>query len=276
MPIVLASRLQARALFFLLLAVVCVSSDATTVRRTLAYFTAGTVQAGNMSTVHLDVSTSAVVSGLFSIAANMVPGDFQLKTIDIVNGGTSGQGQQDFTYSVTSTSRGAGNTCSRLDSSDPPTCMTPALPSASSATGAALVLVRCTSDAAAATPVGCTSPNVYVTQVYPSAGQGTQTQLAGGLIRAAIPGVNSDPSYSITIGSVAFTGGPLVIDSATGLGGPDNVSGADGQTHGLAASRTDHLASVVYLPRQAGATLADQTSVLTFTWTATQRLGRTR
>jgi hypothetical protein len=36
------------------------------------------------------------------------------------------------------------------------------------------------------------------------------------------------------------------------------------------------LASVVYLPSQAGPTLADQTSVLTFTWTATQRLGGTR
>jgi hypothetical protein len=45
---------------------------------------------------------------------------------------------------------------------------------------------------------------------------------------------------------------------------------------GLAASRIDHLASVAYLPSQAGATLANQTSVLTFTWTATQRQGGIR
>ncbi|HEY3057475.1 MAG TPA: hypothetical protein VGL99_00715 [Chloroflexota bacterium] len=276
MPIVLASRLQVRALFFVLLAVICLSSDTSAVRRTLAFFTAGTTQAGNMSTVRLDVSTSAVVSGLFSVSANMVPGDFQLKTIDIVNGGTSGQAQQDFTYSVTSTSSGPGNTCSRLDSSDAPTCVTPALPGASSATGAALVLLRCTSDAAAAAPVTCASPNVYVTQAYPAAGQGTQTQLAGGLSQATVGGVASDPSYSISIGGASFTGGPLVINAATGLGGPDSVAGADGQAHGLAANHTDHLASVVYLPRQAGEALADQSSVLTFTWTVTQRLGRTR
>ena len=50
----------------------------------------------------------------------------------------------------------------------------------------------------------------------------------------------------------------------------DSVTGADGQSNGLRASRTDHLASLVYLPTQAGDTLANQTSLLTFTWTASQ------
>jgi len=263
-------------LCLLLVAVVGASSDPTTPRRTQAYFTAATVQASSMSTVRLDVSTSAAVSGVFSIAANMLPGDFQLKTIDILNGAPSGATQRDFAYSVTSTSQGAGNSCSLLDSSDPPTCSSPATPSASTSTGAALVLLRCTSDAAATTPSPCSSAGVYISQVYPSAGAGTHQQLAGGLSRSAIGGVQPDPSYAVQIGGTTFTGGPLVSGSPIGLGGPDAVLAADGQTHGLAAGETDYLASVVYLPRQAGPALADQTSSLTFTWTATQRLGTTR
>jgi hypothetical protein len=99
---------------------------------------------------------------------------------------------------------------------------------------------------------------------------------AGGLNRAAIGGVASGGAYSIEIGGTSFTGGPLLIGSPFGMGGPDAVPGADGQTAGLLAGNTDHLASVVYLPTQAGPSLADQTSVLTFTWTASQRVGGTR
>jgi len=117
---------------------------------------------------------------------------------------------------------------------------------------------------------------VYVTQVFPAAGAGTQQQLAGGLSRAAIAGVAAGADYSIEIAGRSFTGGSLVIGPAFGMGGPDAVPGADGQTAGLEAGRTGHLASVVYLPTQAGPDLADQTSVLTFSWTATQRLGGTR
>jgi hypothetical protein len=67
-----------------------------------------------------------------------------------------------------------------------------------------------------------------------------------------------------------------VVSSSFGMGGPDSIVGADGQTKGLSASRTDRLASVLYLPSQAGDGLANQTSVLTVTWTASQRAGGTR
>jgi len=65
-------------------------------------------------------------------------------------------------------------------------------------------------------------------------------------------------------------------DHGGNMGGPDAVTGIDGQTKGIAASRTDRLASIVYLPSQAGDTLANQTSTLTFTWTAQQRVGGLR
>src|SRR4051812_2240113 len=229
-----------------------------------------------MGTVHLDVSTAPSVSGVFNIAANMLPGDFQLRTLDIANNGSVGVAQQAFTYSVTSANTGSGNRCSLLDARDPPACSLPAAPSAAADTGAALLLLRCSTDAAATVPVDCGAPNVYVTQVFPSAGAGTQQSLAGGLSRAAVGGVAGGTEYSVEIGGTSFVGGPLVIGSSFGMGGPDAVAGADGQGGGLNAGRTDHLASVVYLPTQAGPALADQTSVLTFTWTATQRLGGTR
>jgi len=114
--------------------------------------------------------------------------------------------------------------------------------------------------------------------VYPTAGAGTQQQItaAGGLARGVFTGVGTAGSYAIGISSTSFTGGQLIVASSFGMGGPDSVAGADMQPKGLAASRTDHLASVVYLPSQAGDGLANQTSVLTFTWTASQRLGGTR
>jgi hypothetical protein len=259
------------------LALLSAVSDSAVSGRTLAYFTSrSSTQGQALGTVNLDVSAVPSVSGVFNVAANMLPGDFQLRTFEVRNNGDAGVPQQAFTYSLASTSIGPGNMCSLLDSQDPPTCSLPSVPAASSTSGAALLLLRCTSDAAATTPVACSAPNVYVTQAYPAAGAGTQQQLAGGLTRAAVAGVASGGAYSIEVGGTSFSGGPLVIGSPFGMGGPDAVPGADGQTAGLLGGGTDYLASIVYLPSQAGPGLADQTSVLTFTWTATQRLGGTR
>jgi len=267
-----------RVVLSLALAAILASASTADLGRTFAFFTANAASASSMSTVQLNVSTLPSASAMFDVASNMLPGDFQINTFDVVNGGTESVVQQDFTYTFASASTGAGNTCSLLDSTNPPTCTTPAVPSATATTGAALVLLRCTSDAAATTPLACDTQNVYVTQVYPAAGAGTQRRIttAGGLVRSAISGVATGGSYSIGVGGTDFTGGQLIIGSPFNAGGPDAVAGADGQSLGLAASRIDHLASVVYLPSQAGASLANQTSVLTFTWTATQRLGGTR
>jgi hypothetical protein len=268
----------ARVIVFLSLAAIVASTSTAGLGRTFAYFTSSATAAdSSMTTAQLllDVSTAPSASRVFNIAANMLPGDFDLQTIDIVNNGTAGVPQLDFTYSLASSSVG---TCSRLDSSNPPTCTSPALPSAAADTGAALLLLRCTSNSAATTPVACDTQNVYLTQVYPAAGAGTQRQITtvGGLVRGAVTGVAGGGSYAINIGGTNFSGGPLLITSPVGLGGPNSVTGADSQLTGLLANRTDHLASVVYLPTQAGASLADQTSVLTFTWTVTQRLGGPR
>jgi hypothetical protein len=279
MQIILESGVRARVVCFLALALIAANMDTVALARTAAYFTStSSGPVGNMSTVRLDVSVAPTVSGLFNVAANLVPADFQLKTIDVVNNGTGGIPQQDFTYSMTSSSTGAGNTCSLLDSSDPPTCSSPAAPSAAATTGAALVILRCTSDAAATIPLVCATQNVYVTQVYPTLGAGTQKQItaAGGLARTVFTGVGTAASYAIGISGTNFTGGPLVVASAFGMGGPDPVAGVDGQTKGLAASRTDRLASVMYLPSQGGDGLVNQTSVLTYSWTASQRVGGTR
>jgi hypothetical protein len=264
--------------FLFLAGALLIAQADTSLRSTQAYFTSAAAPAGSMSTVLLDASTSSTVSSVFNIPDNLLPGDFQVQTIDVVNDGTVGSSQQDFTYALSSTSSGGGNRCSLLDASDPPACSTPALPNATATSGAAVVILRCTSDAAATAPVACGTAGVYVTQVYPAAGVGTQRQIAaaGGLTRSAVGGVATGGSYSIDIAGGSFTGGPLLILTPSGLGGPDAIVGADGQTHGLAAGGTDHLASVLYLPTQAGPTLADQTSILTFTWTMTQRLGGTR
>src|SRR6188474_2162155 len=115
-----------RAVFLLALVTIMASASSTESGRTLAYFTSSALAAGNtMSVVNLNVSTSPSVSGVFNVAANMVPGDFQLQTLNVVNAGAVTVAQQDFTYSFASTSLGAGNTCSLLDSSDPPTCSSP-------------------------------------------------------------------------------------------------------------------------------------------------------
>jgi hypothetical protein len=241
---------------------------------TSAYFSsAATTSANTLSTVSLSASASPGASALFNVPSNLVPGDFAFETFDLVNGGTAGVPQQDVTYALTSAVVGA---CSRLDSTDPPTCSHAAAPSAAPGSGAALLLLRCTSDASAAVPLACATPGVYVTQVYPASGAGTQQQLASGLNRSAFGSVATGTAYSIALGGTAFTGGPLLIASPFGVGGPAAVPGADGQLRGLASGQTDHLASVVYLPTQSGDALANQSSLLTFTWTATQRLGTTR
>src|SRR5438477_9352101 len=122
-----------RAVFLLALALLGTLAE-TSAHGTQAYFTSTVAPSGTMTTVHLDVSTSSSASGLFDIASNMVPGDFEIKTIDIVNHGAAGESQQDFTYAVGSTSIGASNWCSKLDAADAPTCASPqtaAVPSAS-------------------------------------------------------------------------------------------------------------------------------------------------
>jgi hypothetical protein len=275
----LLAALRPRFAFCLALAAIVAGMNATPAGRTVAYFGASAATAPDtITTVSLRVTGSPSVSGVFDIASNMLPGDFAIKTLDLVNGGTTGVAQQDFTYSLVSSSTGAANQCSLLDSTNPPMCTSAAAPSATASTGAALVLLRCTADAAATTPQACGTQNVYVTQVYPAAGAGTQVRLSsgGGLSRSAVGGVASGSAYSIDLGGTNFTGGQLVISTPFGSGGPDAVTGADGQLRGLAAGRTDYLASIVYLPTQAGNSLANQASVLTFTWTATQRLGSTR
>lgn len=266
--------LRMRLLLFVGIALMVGANESGTAGKTLAYFTAIAVDSGNViSTVSLSM-TAPSSSGVFNIASNMIPGDFQLKPIDIVNGvnGVSGAAQQDFTYSVVSTNAGAGDVCSYLDSS--PTCGAANPPGTGDTSGAALLLVRCTSDQAGTALAVCSTANVWATQVYPLGGAGTHVQMgAGGLVSAAITGVTS---ASVTVGGTSFTGGPVLIGGVYTVGGPNAVAGSDGQTKGLVAGNTDHLAAIVYLPSTAGNTLADQKSTLTFTWTAQQRVGGSR
>src|SRR5207302_4807097 len=103
-----------------------------------------------------------------------------------------GVAQEAFTYTLASTSSGAGNKCSLLDSTNTTTCSGDAAPSASAGSGAALLIFRCTSDVAGTIPLACGTLNVYITQVYP-AGVGTQQQIgnASGLSRGAISAVSA-------------------------------------------------------------------------------------
>lgn len=269
-------RIRTRVLLFLGLAIVIGASEPGPAGKTLAYFTAtASTTANTISTVTLQMTTPSV-SGLFNIGSNMIPGDYQLKSIDIVNGGLVSVTQQDFTYSLVNTNAASGDQCSLLDSSA--ICGAANPPSAGPTTGAAFLLLRCTSDAAGTTPVVCGTTNVYVTQVYPASGAGTQVHVvtAGGLVNSAITGVGTGVDDFITLGGTNLTGGQLLIGTAYNMGGPNAVTGTDGQIKGIAASQTDYLASIVYLPSQAGDTLANQTSTLTFTWTAQQRVGGSR
>ena len=236
------------------------ASDRTNPFMTAAYFVSTAANTGNtISTVSLNISTTPSGTSFFSIS-NLVPGDYSLNTISIANGGTNTN--QNFTYSVAS----AASPSSLLDSN---------APSATATSGAAFLLFRCTSDAAQTTPVACTTNNVYVTQVYPTAGAGTQKQLGAGGFTSSVLGPVATSGYTIPVSGTNFTGGSIAF-SAFNMGGPDNVTGYDGQTKGIAFGHSDYLASVVYLPTQMGTTLQGLTSTMSFTWTANQRAPTSR
>ena len=240
---------------------------------TMALFTAVATNPNNLiSTVTLNLTTSASGSSFFSVS-NMVPGDFSVAPITITNSGTDPN--QSFTYTVTTAVSG---TSTALDAN---------APNATGTGGAALLIFRCTSDAAKTLPVACNTTNVYVTQVYPTTGAGTQVKVTatGGLTSSSAafvpPAVNTGAgNYTITIQGQAFTGDKITTP-AYPMGGPDPVTGADSfaQTLGiLGASPThsDQVAALVYLPSQTGNTLAGLSSTINFTWTATQRAGKGR
>jgi hypothetical protein len=262
-------RVRTRVLLFLALAMLVGANESGPNGKTLAYFTATAVDAGNtISTVSLSISAPSS-QGVFNIASNMIPGDYQIQSINIVNGisGAGGVPQKDFTYSLVNTSSGVSNHCSLLDSSPP--CGTPNPPSADPGTGAALLLVRCTASGVAAP---CSTSGVLITQVYPLAGAGTSVAMPAGLAGSTAATV---AAANITLNSTSFTGGQLLIGSDYHMGGLSPVLSGD-QSTGLVAGATDNLAAIVYLPSSAGNTLADQTSTLTFTWTARQRVGGAR
>jgi hypothetical protein len=259
--LVFQSASRGRYLFLMALALILAAGSATDQSRTLAYFISTATNPGNLlSTVTLNITTTPSASSFFSLG-NMVPGDYALNTVTVANGGTTTN--QNFTYTLSS----AAAPSSLLDST---------VPSGTATSGGAILLLRCTSDAAGNTPVACSTANVYVTQVYPT-GVGTQVQIAAGLANAAVgPVATAGVTYSVTLGGTQYTGGKLAISPAINMGGPDAVSGADGQVRGLVFGHSDYLASIVYLPTQMGGTLAGLTSTLAFTWTATQRNGIAR
>ena len=99
----------------------------------------------------------------------------------------------------------------------------------------------------------------------------------GGLAAAVVGPVSTTAgNFSVTAGTGSFTGGQLAIGTAFNMGGPDAVTGADGQVKGLIFGHSDYLASIVYLPTQMGNTLAGLSSTLSFTWSAEQRVGIAR
>src|SRR5207237_5276653 len=86
---------QMRVVVFIALALIVGGSEMSANARTLAYFVATATNTGNtLSTVQLNISNNHVSAGLFNIAGNMLPGDFQLKAIQVINGGTLGVAQQ--------------------------------------------------------------------------------------------------------------------------------------------------------------------------------------
>jgi len=261
--LVFQSASRGRFLFLMALALILAASS-TGQSGTLAYFISTATNPGNtLSTVTLNISTTPSGSSFFSLA-NMVPGDYSLNMVTIANGAANTNGN--FTYTVAS----SASPTSLLDSN---------VPSATATSGGAILILRCTSDAAGLTPLACNTVNVYITQVYPVAGAGTQKQIltAGGLAAAVVGPVSTvGGNFSVTAGGQAFNGGQLAIGTAISMGGPDAVTGADGQTKGLAFGHSDYLASIVYLPTQMGNTLAGLSSTLSFTWSAEQRVGIAR
>jgi hypothetical protein len=260
--LVLHAAPRARFIFLMALALILAASS-TGQSQTLAYFISTATNPGNtLSTVTLNITSTPSGASFFSLS-NMVPGDYSLNMVTIVNGAANLNGN--FTYTMTS----AASPSSLLDSN---------APSSTATSGGAILLFRCTSDIAGLIPLACNTTNVYVTQVYPTAGAGTQVRIltAGGLATAVVGPVSTvGGNFSVTAGGTAFNGGQLT-SGAFNMGGPDAVSGADGQTKGLSFGHSDFLASVVYLPTQMGSTLAGLSSTIGFTWTAEQRAGIAR
>ena len=261
--LVFQSASRGRFVFLMALALILAASS-TGQSGTLAYFIATATNPGNtLSTVTLNISTTPSGSSFFSLA-NMVPGDYSLNLVTIANGAANSNGN--FTYNLASTA----SPTSLLDSNAPTSTAT---------SGGAILLLRCTSDVAATIPLACNTVNVYITQVYPTAGAGTQVRIltAGGLAAAVVGPVSTTAgNFSVTAGTGSFTGGQLAIGTAFNMGGPDAVTGADGQVKGLIFGHSDYLASIVYLPTQMGNTLAGLSSTLSFTWSAEQRVGIAR
>src|SRR6202011_4515275 len=115
----------------------------------------------------------------------------------------------DFTYSVVDTNVGAGDFCSYLDST--PTCVGANPPTGGATSGAALLLLRCTSDAGGTLLALCASDNVYATQVYPLAGAGTKVHMGvAGLTSAASATVASAVITMHGAADMSFTGGQLL------------------------------------------------------------------
>jgi hypothetical protein len=255
------SASRGRFVFLMVLALILAASS-TGQSGTLAYFISTATNPGNtLSTVTLNISTTPSGSSFFSLA-NMVPGDYSLNMVTIANGAANANGN--FTYTLAS----AASPTSLLDSN---------VPSATATSGGAILILRCTSDVAGLVPLACNTINVYITQVYPIAGAGTQVRIltAGGLATAVV-GPVAAAGYTVTAGTGTFTGGQLAIGTPINMAGPDAVSGADGQVKGLSFGHSDYLASIVYLPTQMGNTLAGLSSTLSFTWSAEQRAGIAR
>jgi len=260
--LVFQSASRGRFVFLMVLALILAASS-TGQSGTLAYFISTATNPGNtLATVTLNISTTPSGSSFFSLS-NMVPGDYSLNMVTIANGAANANGN--FTYTLASTA----SPTSLLDST---------VPSATATSGAAILIFRCTSDAAGTLPLACNTTNVYITQVYPT-GVGTQVKIltAGGLATAVVGPVSvAGGIYSVAAGGTAFTGGQLAIGTAINMAGPDAVSGADGQVKGLIFGHSDYLASIVYLPTQMGNTLAGLSSTLSFNWSAEQRVGIAR
>src|SRR6266540_4855770 len=98
------TSVRARVVCALALGLIALNTNSASLARTVAYFTSATSSpTGSMSTVRLQLGATPTVSGVFDVASNMLPGDFQLSLFDVSNNGSAGVAQQAFTYSVTST-----------------------------------------------------------------------------------------------------------------------------------------------------------------------------
>jgi len=204
--LVFQSASRGRFVFLMALALILAASS-TGQSGTLAYFIATATNPGNtLSTVTLNISTTPSGASFFSLA-NMVPGDYSLNLVTIANGAANSNGN--FTYNLASTA----SPTSLLDSNAPTSTAT---------SGGAILLLRCTSDVAATTPLACNTVNVYITQVYPTAGAGTQVRIltAGGLAAAVVGAGSTNAGNLVTAGDLIFqgigNGDFIALDARTG------------------------------------------------------------